>query len=283
MADDIQVEEFNRGDSAQDDRLRPGDGGTAGGSNANSDLREKGDADDLAEAVIQGDAEGATHDVGLRSDSPRDLTREAIEDNERQVAVDEEIPVADSAQTSNAPAAQEPMAEAFDPADRNGDTGSRSRQHTINDAESAEQPADTGPVAASAQPAPAVQNGAPVTAPAVNISEEATENIDPAVSVQAPDVSVPGDSGNGNNGNGNGNGSGNGNGNGNGGVGNGNGQGATNGQGNGNNGNGNAGNGNNGNSGSNGNGNGNGGVGNGDGQGATNGQATASAATILRS
>ena len=88
MADDIQVEEFNRGDSAQDDRLRAGEDGTAGGSNTNADLREKGDADDIAEAAIQGDAEGATRDVGLRSDSPVDLTREDADRNPQQISDD---------------------------------------------------------------------------------------------------------------------------------------------------------------------------------------------------
>ncbi|MFT5489203.1 MAG: hypothetical protein ACI9MU_004141, partial [Alphaproteobacteria bacterium] len=101
MADDIQVEEFNRGDSAQDDRLRPGDGGTAGGTNTNSDLREKGDADDVAEAVIQGDAEGATRDVGLRSDSPVDLTRDEADRNPQQAPNDADNgPVTDPLQES---------------------------------------------------------------------------------------------------------------------------------------------------------------------------------------
>ena len=82
MADDIRTEDFNAGAAdTKPGMARRAEAREAGTANANADLREKGDADDLAEAILQGDADTAIRDVGLRSDSPVDLTRVEIAEN----------------------------------------------------------------------------------------------------------------------------------------------------------------------------------------------------------
>lgn len=80
MADDIRTAEIeNRANASQGHRLRAEDSVGVGLGNANSDLREKGDANDIAEVVTQVDAEAAVSEIGLRFDSPADLTREAVQ------------------------------------------------------------------------------------------------------------------------------------------------------------------------------------------------------------
>lgn len=87
MADDIRVEEFeNNGGASQGNRVRSEDSAGGGLGNSNTDLRERGDADDIAEVVTQVDAETAISEVGLRSDSPVDLTREEVKKSPQQSA-----------------------------------------------------------------------------------------------------------------------------------------------------------------------------------------------------
>ena len=94
MADDILTREFEtRGGTAEANQLRP-DGNSSGGSTVkSSDLREKGDADDVVEAVIQGDGEGAAREIGLRTDAPMEIRRDAADDAPRAQQAEAAQPV----------------------------------------------------------------------------------------------------------------------------------------------------------------------------------------------
>ena len=84
MADDIRTDDFedrSTGENGSPVRTRAAERGGPAVNGEISEQREKGDADDLAEAILNTDAQRADFHVATRNDAPVDLTRVELEES----------------------------------------------------------------------------------------------------------------------------------------------------------------------------------------------------------